>query len=51
MDELKAKKKHAYLDLDKAQYKMLIIDEVEKELIESVDKVENDLMEIKMLLG
>jgi len=51
MDELKAKKKHAYLDLDKAQYKMLIIDEVEKELIESVDKVENDLMEIEMLLG
>ena len=50
MDELKSKKKHAYKELEDAQDKMLRIDDVEQELIDSVDTVENDLMEIEMLL-
>jgi len=50
MDELKAKKKHAYRELDEAPDKMLRIDDIEQELLDAVNKVENDLMEIEMLL-
>jgi len=50
MDELKAKKKYSYRELEEAPDKMLRIDDIEQELIEAVEKVENDLMEIEMLL-
>ena len=50
MDELKSQKKHAYRDLEEAEDKMMKIDDVEQDLIDSVNDVENDLMEIEMLL-
>ena len=51
MDMLKAKKKHAYRELEDADDKMMRIDDVEQDLISAVDKCENDLMEIEMLLA
>jgi len=50
MDELKQKKKYAYRELEEAADKALIIDEYEADLIEHVNKCEEELMEIEMLL-
>lgn len=50
MEELKAKKKHAYRVLDDAQDKLLALDEVQADLIKAVNETEDKLMEIEMIL-
>ena len=50
LNDLKSKKKHKYRDLDEAEDRSMVLDDTEKELVNAVNKVENDLMEIEMLL-
>lgn len=48
--KFQSKKKHKLRDLDEQEDKALIIEEYETELMNSVEELEDDLMEIEMLL-
>ena len=50
LDELKGKKKYAYRTLDSSTDRSMQIDEIEEDMINAVNKVEDDLMDIEMLL-
>ena len=43
-------KKHKLRELEEQEEKGMIIDDIEKELNDAVEKLEDDLMEIEMLL-
>ena len=50
LDELKSKKKYAYRTLESSTDRGMQIDEIEEDMMNFVNKVEDDLMDIEMLL-